>query len=248
MTNDETRYTIESPASSLSADRDRAVLALRLGLAVNALRASQRHFLAAIGAPGPGAERDRLWGFLSATAFVKEAMNILSGTKKAPPQKAIVESLARKSDAPGDMVDTINRLLAGTHPMSAVVTRVRNQLAFHWDPTLIGDWVDHYDKATVMWLDATGGTSNGDTLYRAAADSVVYSIEPPTPEELTFPEEKRDAAVRERLSRSFAELPKVTAVLIDYFERAIATCLRDAGATARKASAASSDAAVAAEE
>jgi len=39
-------------------------------------------------------------------------------------------------------VQTINRLLAGTHPVSAVVTRVRNKLAFHWDPASVNEWVD----------------------------------------------------------------------------------------------------------
>lgn len=80
--NDEAGFTIDAPASSLTQNRDLAILILRLGLAVNSLRASHRHFLAVKDAPGPGGERDRLWAFLSATAYVKEAMNILSGTRK----------------------------------------------------------------------------------------------------------------------------------------------------------------------
>jgi hypothetical protein len=228
--NDDAGFTIEAPASSLTRNRDQAILILRLGLAVNSLRASHRHFLAVKDAPGPGGERDRLWAFLSATAYVKEAMNILSGTKKARPQKDLVESLARQSGAADEMVKTINQLLAGTHSMSAVVTRVRNKLTFHWDPESVGEWVDGYDKPNVIWFDASGGTSNGDTLYRAAADSIVYSIVPLTDAEIALPPEQRDRAVLERFKQSLVELTKVMSVLADYFERAIATVLRDTGA------------------
>jgi hypothetical protein len=229
-TDDDSGFTIEAPASSLTADRDLTVLALRLSLAVNSLRASHRHFLAVKDAPGPGGERDRLWAFLSATAYVKEAMNILSGTKKAPPQKALVESLARASGASDDLVNTIDRLLAGTHSMSAIVTRVRNKLTFHWDPEVIGLWVDRYDKPNVIYFDASGGTSNGDTLYRAAADAVVYSVLPPTADELALPTQERDKAILERFKQALKDLTGVMAALTDYFERAIATVLRRAGA------------------
>ena len=235
MPDDDAPFTIESPSSSLTADRDQTILALRLGLAVNSLRSSHRHFVAVADAPGPGGERDRLWTFLSATAYVKEAMNILSGTKNAPPQKALVESLARKAGATDEMVETINQLLAGTHPISAVVSRVRNKLTFHWDPAALGEWVDHYDKPSVMWLDGRGGSSNGDTLYRAAADSVVYSTVPPTAAELAMAPDDRDEAVIERFKQTIVELTAVMDVLAHYLQLAMVPILQGAGATRKAA-------------
>ena len=82
----------------------------------------------------------------------------------------------------------------------------------------------------MIWFDATNGTSNGDTLYRAAADAVVYSILPPTPAALALPGKEQKAAVLERFKQSLRQLTEVMFVLEDYFERGIATFLRDAGA------------------
>ncbi len=224
-------FTIAAPVRSSALDRDATILALRLGLAVNAVRASHRHFLAVAEAPGPGGERDRLWAFLSAAAFVKEAMNILSGTRNAPAQKTQVEQLARRSGASDELVQTIDRLLAGTHPVSEIVTRVRNKLTFHWDPAAIGEWIDRYDEPHAMWFDASGGTSNGETLYRAAADSAAYSILLPTDAELALPLDERRRVIAERFKDALRELTGVMTTIQDYFERAIATFLRDAGAT-----------------
>lgn len=146
----------------------------------------------------------------------------------------MVEALARRSEASDGMVEIINRLLAGTHPATAFVTRVRNQLGFHWDPAPLREWVDRYDRPNVIWLDGRGGPSNGDTLYRAASDAVVYSILPPTDEERAMPPDEQERMVEERFKQALRNLTEVMAVLPDYFERALATFLREAGATSRR--------------
>ncbi len=64
------------------------------------------------------------------------------------------------------MAQTVDQLLAGTHPISAVVPPVRNKLTFHWDPGSIGEWIDHYHKTDVLWFRRREGTSNSDTLSR----------------------------------------------------------------------------------
>lgn len=231
---DEAGFMIEAPATSLTLDRDRAILALRLCLAVNALRASHRHYLAN-DAPGPGGERDRLWAFLPAAAYVKEALNILARGTTPTPQKAEVEALARRSGATDDLVRTIDQLADGTHPLSDFVRRVRNKLTFHWDPDVLGEWIDQYDKPSVMWFDARDGSSNGDTLYRAASDAVSYSMVPPTEAERALPDEEGTAAVAARFTETIVQLTGVMDVIANYFEMAIATHLRDAGAVKKNA-------------
>src|SRR5437867_884092 len=73
------RRRVVGPAESLTADVESAVLVLRLGIAVNAIRAAQRFFLASRDAPGPAGERDRLWSFLIALGFLQEARRMLNG-------------------------------------------------------------------------------------------------------------------------------------------------------------------------
>lgn len=97
---DEDRYTIGAPSASLIADRDLTIVVLQLACAVNAIRASHRHFLAVKDAPGPGGERDRLAAFFTAGAYVKEALNILSGVSRRPAQKARVDALAQQTRVP----------------------------------------------------------------------------------------------------------------------------------------------------
>lgn len=70
-------WRIESPGASITDNVEQATLALRLGIAVNAMRAVQKFFYNFRDAPGPAGERDRLWAFLIAMGYLKEAIELL---------------------------------------------------------------------------------------------------------------------------------------------------------------------------
>lgn len=228
MTEELDRYTIVAPASSLKNDPEGATLAVRLCLAVNALRASFRFFEAVKDLPGPGGERDRFWAFLVAAGYTKEALNILGGTKHAPPQNAKVEDLARRSGVSEDTVTKIGRLLGGSDPASAVLARIRNKLAFHWDPVPIGNWIAGFDRSAVVWFDASGGSTNGESFYRAASDAVANSVLPSDEYEAALPEgDERDRHDRERFADAVRSITAAMTTITDYFERAIGTFVRE---------------------
>src|SRR5687767_12504675 len=73
MSGDAKSWTVEaSVADSLHTHQDDAVLVLRLGLALTAMRATQRLTLCAGGRDEPGDVRDRLWAFLLSAAYLHE--------------------------------------------------------------------------------------------------------------------------------------------------------------------------------
>jgi len=92
--NPESEWWVTTKSAVIAAGAEDAVLVLRLGLAVNALRAQHRFSDAVNDSKGPGGARDRLWAFIQAVAYVREGLNILSGTSPTPAQSQRVKELA----------------------------------------------------------------------------------------------------------------------------------------------------------
>ena len=160
-------------------DPERSTLLLRLGIAVNATRSAHRFFVAVKDSPGPAGERDRFWAFLVALGFLHEAILTLL-TPKFPQ----IRDLARAGGADEKLLKEAGELLSGKHPLRRSLTRMRNQLIFHWDEKLIRQFIQGYDKDTVAWADGTADMQ-GEMIYRVAADALSNSVlfhEPGTPQ------------------------------------------------------------------
>jgi hypothetical protein len=90
------QYWLESGPGVVHDNLDEAVLVVRLGLALNALRAQQRFTVSNSSAePGAAKMRDGVWAFLTAAAYTGEAINILTGTGGVPGAYGEIVRLAK---------------------------------------------------------------------------------------------------------------------------------------------------------
>src|SRR5712664_3370164 len=83
---------IDSPPAAITKNIDASVLAIRLGMSMNALIGERGHaeHLATLQEPGAAKMRDMILSFVNSASLTKEAVNILTGTGEAPGQFAIV--------------------------------------------------------------------------------------------------------------------------------------------------------------
>ena len=212
------RWKIEAPRSSLSDDLDTGTLVLRLGIAVNAIRAAQR-FYAAADAPGPGGERDRFWAFLIAAGFLNEALQVLR------PSFPRVRALAEAGGVASSDIRNASELLSGRRPINQLLDHLRNRLVFHWDDGPIREFAARYSRETVVWGEGVGD-SNGEMLYRASADSLCNSVLPDEPDRDVPPVNEG----LERVRNLIREVTAATRSVLGVFEHAITGYLSASGA------------------
>src|SRR6202035_1755573 len=86
---------------------DSAILALRLGAAVNFIRASQRWYIASSNEPGPAGDRNRVCAFLVSGAYLKE---VVDGLLKSKSDYQQVVRLAKEAGAEDELIQRIDRL------------------------------------------------------------------------------------------------------------------------------------------
>jgi hypothetical protein len=212
--------TTTQPVGQAATD---AMLIVRLGLAVNALRAQQRFSDKVNDATGPAGARDRMWAFIQAVAFVREGLNILSGTGGVAPESPRVREFAIMGGATDALIAQMKDLEGGRHPMSPILKRVRNQLAFHWDPAVLWPWLAETAGAgdEIVWCEGVG-TTNGEMVHRAAEDALVNAILPPEPD--------NPVALEIRFGEALPHLADAMRLMSEYFERAVAGFLTAHGA------------------
>jgi hypothetical protein len=209
------RWSIEADAAtSLRRHVDDAVLVLRLGLAVTAIRTAQRFYIASTQWPGAAGERDQLWTFLLATAYLHEARVMLQ------PRFPRVRELAVMDGATEAEADEVGALLSGRRPLSRTLDRVRNELVFHFDEDAMRRWVDEYSEASVVWAEGTGPRT-GDMVYRASTDAVMAAL---------VGEREPGTSGQQALRDLLSELLPATEALTDFFEHAISGYLGTVGA------------------
>jgi hypothetical protein len=210
------RWKVEADAAtSLKANTDDAVLVLRLGMAISAMRAAQRLTVCVGEGDAPGVVRDRLWSFLLAAGYLHELRVTLQ------PRFPKVREFAVKGGATEDLAKAVGEILSGKSDFSGVLDRVRNQLVFHFDEAAAAEWVDQFDRERVLWVEGIG-KKTGDTLYRASLDAVSSAILPRV--EGTAEEGRR------KFAALIAEVLRVTDLVTTLFEHAIAGYLNSVGA------------------
>lgn len=216
-------WKVEAARASLTSDIDIATLVLRLGIAVNAVRAAQRFFYAVEDAPGPAGERDRLWAFLIALGFLHEAIQVV-----LRPNFRKVRALAEAGGAGEPLIKEASALLSGKLPLSQTLNRVRNKLIFHWDDEPVREFVTQYSRDTVVWVDGLGDTQ-GEMLYRTAADALTNSVLPDEPGALQPEPQERSV---ERLKKLIADVLRAMDCVLKLFDFAIKGHLAAIGAQA----------------
>jgi hypothetical protein len=219
----EVEWSVVGPESSLTTTGDDAVLILRLGQSVNAIRAAQRFYLYAARGSGMAASRDQLIAFLTGVGWVVEA---LIGLRKRPTDLARVCSLAREDGSPNSDIERLTAMLGTDNALTTKLARVRDKLTFHWDRGSALSWIQDRDPGEVLWAQGVGDR-NGDLVWRASSDVVANQIEPPEPGETREQSE-------ERAKQFIQDFLPVMTLVVNVFERAIRSFLKKQRATLRE--------------
>ena len=201
-----------TPPSALVDHPEESALILRLGAAVNAMRAALSWFLDSLPTPGPGGKRDRIATLLVATAYLKEALDRLL----CPNYPRIVE-LARERGASDNLIRSLDVIMSQDKDSlhARVLKRTRNKLVFHWDEKPFSDWAKKSRKQDVTWIRGIG-EKDIEAVYWASSDAIVASIAP--------------GASADKLTELLQEVVEASNVLIEVFELAIGAFLNRHGA------------------
>ena len=166
-------WRVEAPLQeSLREDPDDAVLVTRLGIAITALRASQRLTICVAGSDDPAEQSSRLWAFMLALSYLHEIRASFQTRWHR------IKPLADAAGAPAELAGQVSDiLLSGKSELSAAVDRIRNGLVFHFDEKPVIEWMKQYTQDPVVWFHGKGQT-NGGIQYRASTDAVAWNILP----------------------------------------------------------------------
>jgi hypothetical protein len=122
---------------------------------VNAIRAVQRWTLAFKSASSIAGERDRIWGFLIAAAYLKEAIDSLLRQHYAE-----IVHFAREDGTPEEVIEKLGDLMSKKPQglYARLLVNARNKLAFHWEDQMFRRWVQDHSDPTVEWQTRCGTT------------------------------------------------------------------------------------------
>lgn len=201
--NQDEEWFFTAGPDSVKKDPALATLMLRLGAAVNAIRAAQRWILACKDASGVVGQQDLLWGFLVGAAYLKEAIDSLL----RPHYQEIVR-LAREDGTPEDAIKSLGNLMSKKPRdlYSRLLMNARNRLVFHWEEETFRHWAEHHNNSTVVWARGTG-EKDGGIVFLASSHALLDSLIP-------------DASEAEIHSRA-GEVAEASGLLVGVFQRAI---------------------------
>ncbi|WP_291983679.1 hypothetical protein [Luteitalea sp.] len=212
--------TLEIEASKANADFADALLALRLGVAANALRAQSSLGLVLMGGPDdPASRRDRTLSVVQALGLLSEALTLLPGAPtdpKSPCGRA--QRWAHHGEVAEDVAAAMGLLLVKAHPLSAFIKRVRDKHASHWDKAVLTPWLKEALTGTghTVWLTYA---PDGSVVHQASLDALQFAL---------VPQKDGQALVGEfaNLMRASAE---AMAIVNMYFDAAGIGFLRECG-------------------
>ena len=161
-------------AQSLTKEPSEAVLMLRLGAAINAIRAAQRMTQLSRKTTGMVGLKDLVWTFTMAAAQLKEAIDSLLKEN----YQTITEH-ARQGGASEEELDRL-KALTDDHPDSLymrVLRATRDRITYHWDKEPFEAWRARQTGNSVVWTLAEG-TREKHVLQVAAAEAITEAIIP----------------------------------------------------------------------
>jgi hypothetical protein len=192
-----------------------AVLMLRLGASINALKAAQRMTLLARRTPGLLGLRDLCWTFLMTAAQLKEAID-----KLLRENLSAIKEIARKGGATtADLDQTDSVIDAGPDSLySRVLRGVRDQITYHWDKRPFENWRRAQSANAVVWV-LGEGEREADVVHLAAVTALTEAILP--------------SPAYEELNQRVVEVSQGCGCVIKIFQYAIAGYLEGYGALDR---------------
>jgi len=201
---------------ALSGNLSTAVLVLRLGAAINSIRAVQRWTLQKSRAEGRVGDLDRFQAYIVAAAYFTEACKLFWRNRK------LVLDLAQKGSADDKNVES---LLLIADPEAKIqkdlLKWIRDREAFHWDCDVFERWADA-QKSEIVWLQAEGDTRAGEVVW--ASYEAVCEFTAGLPHGSSQPD------LRERIKEQVGAVADSAEVVCSVFECAVEGFLKLNGA------------------
>jgi hypothetical protein len=197
----------------LQTDQCKATLVLRLGAALNSLRAAQRWTLKEHG-DGPAGQLDRFQAYIIAAAYLAEACKLFWQS-----QSCIVE-LARAGGAEQQQIDEFRKIADPTTGVQADLLKwIRDKVTFHWDCDVFEQWASN-KKRTVTWFKTIGGT-NRESVMWASHEAIV---------EFAASRTDQSRPLEERIKDQVSRVAEVSKQVANVFEDAVKGFLKGHGA------------------
>jgi hypothetical protein len=224
--------SLSSDTATIQADPDTATLVIRLELAIMLMEQPRAGDFSTPKNPPTAVDvRDRVLSLLTTASYVKEAMNILTGTNKSPGEFQRVSEWAEKGGAPASLTMKIGKICSGSHAATKTVNRLRNKLGFHWEPAaLTSSLLEFVPNGTVVWLEWTGETTK-TMVYRLAIDVLSHAMFQLDPSAAPRDPEERERWLWQRVTSAIEAVGDASAAIIQYFNFAVRDYLDSIGAT-----------------
>ncbi len=156
--------SVSTGPEPLQNDRCKAILVLRLGAALNSIRAAQR-WADKKEHEGPAGELDRFQAYLVAVAYLAEAFSLFWEH-----QDCILE-LARNGEAEESKIAELISIAAPESVQRKLLKSIRDQETFHWDSKIFREWATA-QSGGIVWLRSSGDTA-GECVVSASHAALV---------------------------------------------------------------------------
>lgn len=154
----------------LQNDRCKAILVLRLGAALNSIRAAQRWTSKTGEDEGPAAEFDRFQAYLVAAAHLAEACKLFWANKD------YILELAQKGNAEDYKITQLTLIADPKTGIQATLLKwIRDKETFHWDCDVFERWASA-QKGKVVWLRSIGDAAGECVVSASHAALVDFTV------------------------------------------------------------------------
>ena len=206
------RFWISSdPSQTLEHHADDSLLAVRLGLAFNALVAQQRFALSANESAGPAHRRDVVGALVTAAALTHETIDLIRSNFERTMALA-----ALSEEAPEDLLKAVRQLTGGSHAASPLLTFLRNRLGFHWDPTVVRDSLQQFTShEEVIWVEGQDDTT-GEIIFRLSADVLMNALWPEASGHASMTQEERVKYMSDRTEAGLTDIQNAMAIVTKF--------------------------------
>jgi|SRR5689334_11130734 len=139
-----------------------------------------------------------------------------------------VFSLAEAGGARIDALERVRRAAADNDPLSPVIARTRNELAFHWDRETLKQWLqtEPRPRTAVRWLTAMGPQSDDDFSHLLAESALAEMLVAPV-----SGDDQNESNRAKRIVELVEDAAALAEDVIHVFETAILRFLQISGAT-----------------
>ena len=197
----------------LQKDRCKAILVLRLGAALNPLRAVQRWTLKEHG-DSPAGQMDMFQTYLVAGAYLAEACKLFWANR------GCILELARKGSADEGKIASLLTVADPKTGVQASLLKFRDKETFHWDPGVFEQWASA-QKDKVVWQRCSGDT---------VAECVMWASHEAVSEFTASLNIEKGGSLQERINDQLLQVLDVMKVVIHIFESAVYGFLEEHGA------------------